>query len=187
LGYGVSRTDALTAEIDRIQRNRIERGAAIIDEVEDRLGVDLDVEPREGLGRPHVARAIAESDAPYDYRESFEELIGDDGPCYVAREIPSFERGVELLSSACAVVGLAHPFRYDDVDRALELATELDAIERYYPYGRAVDADVIESVAAEHDLLLTGGTDAHGTELGKAGLPREAFTRFSQHLPRAQS
>ncbi|MFC5366626.1 PHP domain-containing protein [Salinirubrum litoreum] len=187
LGYGVTQTDALTAEIDRIQQDRIERGAAIIDCVEDRLDVDLELEPREGLGRPHVARAIDESEAPYDYRESFDELIGDDGPCYVAREIPSFARGVELLSKACAVVGLAHPFRYDDVASALALTSELDAIERYYPYGREVDTDLIESVAADNDLLLTGGTDAHGTELGKDGLPREAFTRFAQHLPRAQS
>jgi hypothetical protein len=187
LGYGVTQTDALTAEIERIQENRIERGAAIIDCVEDRLGVDLGLEPREGLGRPHVARAIDESEAPYDYHESFEELIGDGDPCYVAREIPSFERGVDLLSAACAVVGLAHPFRYDDVAAALALTTELDAVERYYPYGREVDTDLIESVAADNDLLLTGGTDAHGTELGKAGLPREAFTRFDQHLPRAQT
>jgi hypothetical protein len=187
LGYGVTQTDALTAEIERIQQNRIERGAAIIDCVEDRLGVDLGLEPREGLGRPHVARAIDASEAPYDYRESFEALIGNGDPCYVAREIPSFERGVELLSEACAVVGLAHPFRYDDVAAALDLTSELDAVERYYPYGREVDTDLIESVAAEHDLLLTGGTDAHGTELGKAGLPREEFTRFDQHLPRAQS
>src|SRR6056297_2159701 len=59
LGYGVEATDALVAECERIQRNRRERGREIIDCVEARLGVSLPVEPRSGLGRPHIARAIA--------------------------------------------------------------------------------------------------------------------------------
>jgi len=108
-------------------------GAAIVDAVEDRLGVDLGVEPRSGLGRPHIARAIDESSAPYDYAGAFDELIGNDGPCYVAREVTKLERGVELLRDACALVGLAHPFRYDDVGAALDVARELDAVERFYP------------------------------------------------------
>jgi hypothetical protein len=187
LGYAVTETDALRAETERIQRNRVERGAAIIDCVEDRLGVDLDLEPREGLGRPHVARAVAESEAPWGYRDCFDGLIGNDDPCYVARELPSFERGVDLLREACAVVGLAHPFRYPDVDRALELASGLDAIERYYPYGREVPVERIDEFAAEHDLLVTGGSDAHGTELGKAGPPADDFAAFARRLPRTQS
>ncbi|WP_082222421.1 PHP domain-containing protein [Halorubrum halophilum] len=183
LGYAVEHTEALDAEIDRLQTDRERRGAAILDAVEDRLGVDLGVEPRPGLGRPHIARAIDESSAPYDYAGAFDELIGNDGPCYVPREVTELERGVELLRDACALVGLAHPFRYDDADAALDVARELDAVERYYPYGRTVDDARVERVAAESDLLLTGGTDAHERTLGEAGLTAEAFAPVRERLP----
>ena len=183
LGYAVDRTAALDAETDRLQADRQRRGAAILDAVEERLGVDLGVDPRPGLGRPHIARAIEESDAPYDYAGAFDELIGNDGPCYVAREVTGLERGVELLRDACAFVGLAHPFRYDDVDAALDVARDLDAVERFYPYGRPVDDARIERVAAESDLLLTGGSDAHERTLAEAGLTAEAFEPVRDRLP----
>ncbi|OYR82475.1 histidinol-phosphatase [Halorubrum sp. E3] len=183
LGYAAEHTDALDAEIERLQADRERRGAAILEAVEDRLGVDLGVEPRPGLGRPHIARAIDESAAPYDYAGAFDELIGNDGPCYVARDVTELARGAELLRDACAVVGLAHPFRYDDVDAALDVARDLDAVERFYPYGRAVDDARVERVAAESDLLLTGGTDAHQRTLAEAGLTAERFAPIRERLP----
>ncbi|OYR53147.1 histidinol-phosphatase [Halorubrum sp. Ea1] len=162
LGYAVDRTAALSVRLQPI---------------------GLGVEPRPGLGRPHIARAIEESAAPYDYAGAFDELIGNDGPCYVAREVTGLERGVELLRDACAFVGLAHPFRYDDVDAALDVARELDAVERFYPYGRPVDDARVERVAAESDLLLTGGSDAHKRTLAEAGLTAEAFEPVRDRLP----
>ena len=94
LGYGARRTDDLEALIEALQTDRIERGRRIIEGVETRLGVELPVEPREGLGRPHIARAI-ESAADYSYEDAFEELIGDDCPCFVARRTstPSSKSG----------------------------------------------------------------------------------------------
>ncbi len=182
LGYGLTRTPGLTAVTDRLQQNRIERGREIVDCVEDRLGIALDVSIDRGIGRPHIARAIAESDCSYSYQEAFAELIGNDCPCYVPREIPHFEEGVGCLRDACAVVGLAHPFRYDDPERALAHASHLDAVEIPYPYDRPVETTLAERVARENDLLVIGGSDAHGTELGKAGLDRAQFQQFERVL-----
>lgn len=194
LGYGVSETDPLAEEIDRIQRDRIDRGRRIIDRVESRLDVRLDVEAAPGIGRPHIARAIADSPAPHDYGDAFAELIGADCPCYVSREVTPLERGVDLLSESCALVALAHPFRYDDVDAALELASGLDAIERWYPYDVEVDPGRIDRFRARSDvdLLATGGTDAHERTLGVAGLTRSAFEPVRRAIvdpgkPREQS
>lgn len=189
LGYAVDPTPALEAELTRLQANRKERARAIVDRVEERLEVTLDVEIRAGVGRPHVARAIDASDADYSYQDAFDQLIGDDGPCYVAREVTPFERGIELLSESCPVVSLAHPFRYEDVDAALALTDRLDAVERYYPYGEsvAVDEGRLDALLAETDLLATGGSDAHDRTLGRAGPPREAFARIAARLPRAES
>ena len=177
LGYGLQRTDALNAEIERIQHNRRERGRAIVDCVETHLGIDLGVDVADGFGRPHVARAVAaHPEADYDYQGAFDELIGGGGPCFYSREVPSFERGRRLLSEACEVVSLAHPLRYRDPAAALELATKLDAVEREYPYGRPVDLESVDRVVEREGLAVTGGSDAHDDRLGVAGLSRAAYT-----------
>lgn len=181
LGYGVRPTDELTALVERLQRDRVERGRAIIECVEDRLGVDLDLEPRPGLGRPHVASATAAA-ADYTYQEVFDELIGNGGPCYVARDVPDFPEGVRVLRAACGLVGLAHPFRYDDTAAALDRAADLDAIERFYPYDDSPDPEPVDRVAREHDLVLTGGSDAHDDRLGRAGLDRADYRAFRSAL-----
>ncbi|WP_327053289.1 PHP domain-containing protein [Halomicrococcus gelatinilyticus] len=180
LAYGVYPTTELAAELRRLQEDRKERGRAIVECVEDRLGVDLDVDIREGLGRPHVARAIAaHPDTDHDdVGDAFAELIGNGRPCYVARDVTGFERGVELLSDASGLVGLAHPFRYDDPAAALELTSELDAVERYYPYGQEVDHRPVEKAIADHDLVPTGGSDAHDDALGEAGLSKPEYRHF---------
>lgn len=182
LGYGLDPTAELEDLVERVQQDRKARGRAIIECVEAETGVTLDIEPRAGLGRPHIARAIADSSADYDYGEAFANLIGDDCPCYVPRDIPSFSVGRAALADACAVVGLAHPLRYDDPSAALTLATDLDAVERYYPYDRDVDDTPVERTFAETDLLATGGSDAHDEQLGRAGIDGEEFHRFRAAL-----
>lgn len=176
LGYGIEPTAALEATTGRIQRNRIERGRAIVERVEDRLGIDLEIAVEDGFGRPHVARAIDDHpDAAYDYQGAFEHLIGGDCPCFVPRELPSFDRGRDVLAEAGRIVSLAHPFRYPDPAAALELTSALDGVERYYPYGREIDPEPIDRAIERHGLVATGGTDAHGRELGVAGLSEAAY------------
>ena len=181
LGYGVRPTDSLRELTNRLQTNRIERGRAIIECVEEHLDVELPVEPREGLGRPHIAHAIADV-SEYGYQDAFDELIGDGCPCYVARDIPSFEAGLDALADACGLVSLAHPFRYDDPEAALELCADLDAVERFYPYGRDVDTHLLDRAVERHDLLATGGSDAHDETLGVAGLEHDDYRRFRAAL-----
>ena len=180
LAYGVTPTQDLVDELDRLQTDRAERGRKIIENVEAHLGVDLALEARAGIGRPHVARAVVDHpETDYDdVGAVFDDLIGNEGPCYVARDVTEFERGVELLSEAAGLVGLAHPYRYDDPEAALELAAELDAVERYYPYDREVDTRAVERAIADHDLVPTGGTDAHGHEVGRAGLSKPEYRHF---------
>jgi predicted metal-dependent phosphoesterase TrpH len=182
LGYGVTRTDGLSELVADLQENRIERARKIVGCVEDRLGVDLDVPFEPGVGRPHIARAIDESDHRYDYGDAFEHLIGGGCPCYVARDIPSFEEGLEQLNAACDLVGLAHPFRYDRPGEALELTEHLDAVEVAYPYGDDVDTGPAAQAATRHDLLVTGGSDAHETTLGITGLDRDGYDRVRARL-----
>jgi len=195
LGYGVRETDALRDELDRIQRDRIQRGRRIVAAVEAELGVSLDVTVEEGFGRPHVARAVvAHPDTDYDDVASvFADLIGDGGPCYVARDVTDFETGRRLLADASGAVGLAHPLRYDDPAAALEHCERLDAVERHYPYDRPVGTDpddhdggveLVEDAIERYDLLALGGSDAHGDTLGTAGVERGEYRRLRRRIER---
>lgn len=182
LGYGVEPTPELTAELDRLQSNRINRAREIIDRVESHLDVDIDLDPHPGVGRPHIARAIDESAAPHDYDQAFADLLGNDCPCYVARDITPLDRGIELLRDACRIVGLAHPYRYDDPEAALAHTSELDAVERYYPYGHEVDTTLVDRAIEQHGLLVTGGSDAHEKALGAAGLSQSQFESIQTYF-----
>jgi len=192
LGYGVRRTDALLGAVDRLQRDRVARGRAIVEQVEDRLGHSIPVDIEPGLGRPDIARAVVASDPGYDEIGAvFDDLIGESEPCYVARDVPSFDRGRDVLTGACAVVSLAHPLRYPDPEGALDLATRLDAVEVHYPYDGSrghrradgpLDVADVRQVAERRCLLVTGGSDAHGTALGETGLSRRAYDRFAAAL-----
>lgn len=186
LGYGVRPTDELSAECERIQRDRVERGRRMIECVEDRLNTVLPIESRPGLGRPHIARAIAEV-SQYDVRDAFDRFIGNDGPCYVARDVPTFERGRDLLGDACDLVGLAHPLRYQDLDDALALCRSLDAVERWYDYGDPIahsrtERSYVERAIERYNLVPTGGSDAHGRSIGDAGLDAVAYENVRSHL-----
>lgn len=190
LAYGMEPTEALYEEISRIQHNRIERGHRIQTCLEKQLGINLDLDLVEGVGRPHIARAVvSHPKTEYDSVEAvFSDLIGADDPCFVAREVPDFDTGVELLQASSSFVGLAHPLRYPDPMAALDLCSSLDAVERYYPYGRHegfgrnVDDAAIDRVADEYDLLLTGGSDAHDDSVGTTGLTRREYAPIKDAL-----
>ena len=191
LAYGLEPTAELETELDRLQRDRVERGRAIVECVEDRLDVTLDVAIRPGVGRPHVARAVSDHpETPYENPDAvFDGLIGDGDPCFVARDVTSFRDGLALLRDSSALVGLAHPFRYPDPQAALDLCADLDAVERYYPYDRPVgerdsaDPAVLEATIKEYDLLATGGSDAHDDRLGRAGLSAAEYEAVGALLP----
>ena len=178
LGYGVHDPDVLAGLEAELQANRIERARNIASLVEEEIGVSLDIAFKPGVGRPHIARAIAESDHHYGYRDAFAHLIGDGGPCYVSRNIPPFDRGRKMLMDACTLVGLAHPLRYPNPEAALSLTSELDAVELPYPYGKEVDTSPVEEVIEKENLVVTGGSDAHEETLGIAGLDADQYEAF---------
>ncbi|MFB6112577.1 MAG: PHP domain-containing protein [Halodesulfurarchaeum sp.] len=190
LAYGLSPTPPLREALDRLQRDRIDRARTICSCLEDRLGITLDVPLEAGVGRPHIARSVvAHPETDFERIDDvFSGLIGDGDPCYVARDVPDFQTGVDLLSGASALVGLAHPLRYRDPVAALERCASLDAVERYYPYDGQIgyETDVgpatVEEFVERYDLLITGGSDAHDTALGTAGLSREEYARIEDVL-----
>jgi Predicted metal-dependent phosphoesterases (PHP family) len=189
LGYGVTRTPQLDAMLRRIQRSRIERAAAMIRSLEDALDVTLGLSPSPGIGRPTIAAAVVAAVDGYTIDRVFTELIGADCPHYVRRWVPDAAVAIDTLRAADALISLAHPYRYPDFDAATAAIDRLDAIEAFYPYGTdrqdLVDLGRLEQMAAAADLLLTGGSDAHGRTLGAAGVDVQTYDRFRSALMHA--
>ena len=79
-----------------------------------------------------------------------------------------------VLSGACGLVELAHPFRYPDPAIELERCSDprIGAVERWYPYGCEVDPRPIERAIDRYDLVPTGGSDAHDDVLGRVSTGR---------------
>jgi predicted metal-dependent phosphoesterase TrpH len=179
LGYGVEPTNELNNILKDIRQNRIERSQKIIDLIEDETGVRLDMNISDNTGRPHIARAI--EDAPeldYTYGEAFDELIGNDCVAYKSRDIPSFEESIGALRESCHFISLAHPFRYDNPQAALQISKELDGVEVNYDYGDMLieSPSLAQDAVDRFDLTMTGGSDAHDIEsIGSAGLTKKDY------------
>jgi len=183
LGYGVTPTAELDEVVDKIQDNRKYRIEQMLDLVEKATGVRPDYEPTRTSGRPHVARAIEDTEElDYTYQEAFDELIGNDCPCYTSRSIPTFDDGLKALKDSCHLVSLAHPYRYKYPRGVLKYAKQLDAVECIYPYGDIADYKTIgldDTAVDWFDLVMTGGSDAHEPEsIGTAGLLEEHYELF---------
>lgn len=184
LGYGATQTSRLNSVLSGIRQNRIKRAQKMIDLIEDETGVRIEVEMDDSVGRPDIARSIESNEnLPYDYGEAFDTLISRDGPCYVSRNIPTFEYGVEVLRESCEFLSLAHPYRYDNVASVLKMSKHLDGVECFYPYdfGKTGEfPDRLDEMASRwFNITMTGGSDAHKPEdTARSGLDREHYKTF---------
>jgi predicted metal-dependent phosphoesterase TrpH len=123
------------------------------------------------LGRPHLARALVAKGYVDTVQEAFDRYIADDGDGYVAlRRLTSGEI-IALVHRSGGVAVIAHPLRLRSASHIEELITlGVDGIEVMHPTADDDARARLRSIAAEHNLVVTGGTDFHapvpGREIG---------------------
>lgn len=179
LGYFVDPSSVpLQDTLSVARRYRRQRNRTLADRLSDEIEADVDYEALRDeaggmLGRPHVARYLVERGVVDSVSRAFQEYLGPGGEAYVPMERLSHERVIEAIHAADGLVSLAHPGRIRS-DRVPEMVAALaddglDAIEVWYPYGSdpTVTVEETAALAAEHDLLETGGSDCHGPGSGK--------------------
>lgn len=184
LAYGIQQNKRLDKLLEDVRSNRKKRGQEIVDRIEEKTGVRIDFESTRSTGRPDIARAVdSNSKLDYTYKECFQELIGRDNYCYVSRDVPSFDEGVDILNEASYYTSLAHPYRYNNSHKAIKLAQNLDAVECYYNYGETVIQDgFAKDFTDDNSIGRTGGSDAHILDdIGSCGLDEEQFKHFAQN------
>lgn len=85
------------------------------------------------------------------------------GLCTEEVEYPDVFEALSLIQASGGVSVLAHPSHYDSMDLLPELLEKgLDGVEVWHPRNTQEDIQILQQLAKEHNLIMTGGTDFHG-------------------------
>ena len=121
------------------------------------------------ITRAHFAQYLLDRGMISSIDEAFRKLIGDDCPCFVPREKITPHDAVRFLLRFGGVPILAHPLQYKMSETELDALVAsltglgLDGIEVYYSTHRQADTANLSRIAEKYGLLLSGGSDFHGT------------------------
>ena len=118
------------------------------------------------VGRPHIAQVLLDRGYVRTVQEAFEKYLGIDRPAYVEKYPLSPAEAIRIIQKAGGISALAHPafVRTDEV--LPELVDQgLQAIEVYHSKHDATATGHFEELAKKYDLLIVGGSDAHGKEV----------------------
>ena len=170
LGY-YPRRELLEAPLTERLAGRKRRGKQMLENLAE-MGYPLELPGLDGnmaLGRPHIASAMVKAGYVDSSQEAFERFLGEDQPAYVHYEKFSIQEGISLIRDCGGVPVWAHPylFRGGRVEEVLPelIAAGLMGIEVYHPHHGNNKVNRLKELCAEHNLLMTGGTDYHGENL----------------------
>jgi hypothetical protein len=176
LGYNINLDNReLNQALSRLQDARRNRNPAILRRLNE-LGFQITLEEvnqevGEGqLGRPHIAYAMVKKGFVASIDEAFDKYLGTNGPAYVDKYRIECEQAINIIREAGGVPVLAHPALLNiENDQKLDALLKnlvkmgLKGIEVYYPEHSPRQVRQYTELAGKHGLLMTGGTDFHGT------------------------
>ena len=173
LGYAIREPDKLVQVLERMRLQRSQRMRQMVMKLND-LGIPIHLErvtgmARESVGRSHLARVLVEDGVVRDVREAFQRYLAPGKPAYVEREKLTVSQAVALIDSAGGIPVIAHPGQnHGDSfwlkERFAELKESgLRGIEAYHMAHSQQQAITFSRMAKDLGLLVTGGSDYHGT------------------------
>jgi len=170
LGYGFDQENKLLQEcLADVREARHKRLNKILIRLRE-MGMDLDVPvPEEGhraVGRPHIARAMVARGYVSTVQEAFDLYIGEGRPAYQPQTKMTPPEAVAVIHQAGGLAVQAHPEEIGNRAVVLGLLDTLpyDGLEIYHPSARDHDVRAYWlQNAVSHGLLLTGGSDFHGS------------------------
>jgi predicted metal-dependent phosphoesterase TrpH len=176
LGYNIHLDNRdLNQVLSKLQDARKNRNPSILKRL-NKLGFQIsleefDQEVSEGqLGRPHIAYVMVKKGFVASIDEAFDKYLGTDGPAYVDKYRIECEQAINIIRAAGGVPVLAHPALLNiendqELDALLQnlMKMGLAGIEVYYPGHSPQQIRQYTELADKYGLLMTGGTDFHGT------------------------
>lgn len=187
LGYGIDPFDAsLSLLLDSMKRDRYDRAGEIVNRLQ-AMDLPLTLETVESVAggspitRAHVAEALRREQMVSTYTEAFDRYLSDSQPAFVLQESLTVAEAIAAIHSAGGVAFMAHPgvTRRDEVIPSM-VEAGLDGIEVFHPSHEAASERFYTNLAAKHRLLVSGGSDYHGSFRGtdRMGLPYVPLTVF---------
>jgi predicted metal-dependent phosphoesterase TrpH len=182
----------LSAETARIRDDRLYRAREMVARLQE-LGVNVTWEQVVRIagdavvGRPHIARAMAEAGAIAQPSDAFTpEWIADGGRAFIDRYAIPLDRAVALVRAAGGVPVLAHPrsagYEVPDEVIARVAAVGLAGLEVFHPDHDDSERARLIAIANQVGLVVTGGSDDHGafndSGLGRDVTPPESYERI---------
>ena len=174
LGYGIDPTDStFTQWLAQLQDGREKRNKKILVSLQE-LGfeiTDKDLQQVSGTGlagRPHIANILLDKGIVRSFSEAFRSYLGKGKKAWHCRFCYSAIETISAIHRAGGIAVLAHPGQIDSsMKRQPALIRELamyglDGIEIYYPSHTKKMKKKLFTLAAENNLLVTGGSDYHG-------------------------
>lgn len=126
-------------------------------------------DPNETIARPHIAKQLLKKHYVSSVKEAFDKYLAEGRCCYVERIMPTPQEAISLIKNSGGIAVLAHLMYYKKLDAAqkAELTAQLKeagltGIEAYYNTYTPEEEEFVKSLAKQHALLHTGGTDFHG-------------------------
>lgn len=189
LGYFIQCDDIqLNKRLRQIWSARYERATKMVERLRS-MGLNISFEQVQRLargdliGRPHVAQALVDKGYVFSLKEAFQKYIGRGKPAYVPRYKFTPEEAIALIKNSGGISVLAHPGLIREQEAIPQIiAMGVEGIEVYYPEHSEEQLDKYIAVARQYKLLITGGSDFHGTEssesrgrLGCAGIQQAEF------------
>ena len=127
-------------------------------------------EESEVIARPHFAQALISKGIVSSVQEAFDKYLASGKPLYQAKDVLTPADAVALLHRAGGVAVMAHPGLVPLSEAALAERVAalhddagLDGLEALYSQHSAADTERFLELARRHSLLVTGGSDFHGT------------------------
>ena len=169
LGYCFSAPERLAATTTELRERRYERMKKMILRLAP-LGIRVTLEEVAAearnriIGRPHLARVMVAKGYVSSVGQAFSRYIGDECPGNVPKDRLTVREGIDLIHAAGGVAVLAHACTSrleTELPRIVELGIE--GLEVYHPDHQAAHEELLLKAAADMNLLVTGGSDYHGT------------------------
>ena len=130
------------------------------------------------ITRANIARFLYEHGQIKSDREAFDRYIGDHCNCYVGRLKVASTDAVRLIKEAGGTAILAHPLLYGLSNTNLQKMIDelkpagLDGLEAIYSTYTTGEEQQMKRLARENGLLISGGSDFHGSNKPDIALGR---------------
>jgi len=193
LGYFIDyKSMAFKVKLAEIQDVRIKRIEEMIEKLKV-FGIDnitaeevCELNKSNAVGRPHLAMILEKKGWVKSLQQAFNKYLAEGAPAYVKKYKQTPYEAIELIQKNGGVAVLAHPMvtKRDEIIPSLVKAG-LRGLEVYYPNCPESVKEYYEKVAKKHNLIATGGSDAHGegkmnTYIGKAKVSYAAVEQLKE-------